>query len=96
MTRAGVQLTQNGADSDGHKDMVAFIVIDLRAVLAAKPGGTSVSSMTSGLLRGLPMGVRTTIDESIGKWAVDTEKFIRETLLQFFVYIFAGSVFKYV
>lgn len=73
----------------GHKDIVAFIVIDLRAALAAKPGGSSVSAVASGLFRGLPGGVKTTIDESKGQWAVDTEKFIRDSLLQFFVYIFA-------
>ena len=77
-------------DSDGSpRDMVAIIVSELRAALAAKPGGSSVTAVASGLFRGLPGVAKSTVEESKGQWALETEKLIRDTLMQFFVYLFA-------
>lgn len=78
------------SDSDsGHRDIVALIMNDLRAALAAKPGGSSVSAVATGLFRGLPGGVKSTMEESKGLWTLDTEKLLRDTLLQFFAVLFA-------
>ena len=74
---------------NGPKDMVAVIVNELRTALANKPGGSSVASVASGLFRGLPGGAKITMEESKGIWALETEKLLRDTLLQFFVYLFA-------
>ena len=76
------------ADS-GPRDIVAIIVNDLRAALTAKPGGSSVTAVASGLFRSLPGGVKSTVEESKGVWALETEKLLRDNLLQFFVYLFA-------
>lgn len=78
------------SDSDsGHRDIVALIMSDLRAALAAKPGGSSVSAVATGLFRGLPGGVKSTMEESKGVWTLETEKLLRDTLLQFFAVLFA-------
>jgi DENN (AEX-3) domain len=76
------------ADS-GPRDIAAIIVNDLRAALASKPGGSSVTAVASGLFRSLPGGVKSTVEENKGVWAMETEKLLRDTLLQFFVYLFA-------
>lgn len=78
------------SDSDnGHRDIVAIIMSDLRAALVAKPGGSSVSAVATGLFRGLPGGVKSTVEESKGVWNLETEKLLRDLLLQFFATLFA-------
>jgi DENN (AEX-3) domain len=78
------------SDSDsGHRDIVALIMSDLKAALTAKPGGSSVSAVATGLFRGLPGGVKSTMEESKGVWTLETEKLLRDTLLQFFAVLFA-------
>lgn len=71
------------------KDVVASMVSDLRHILASKPGTHSIQSMTSGLLRTIPGLDKSTSEELKLKWTLDSEKAIRETLLVFYVYVFA-------
>ena len=78
------------AETDnGPRDLVTVIVNELRTAIANKPGGSSVASVASGLFRGLPGGIKSTVEESKATWVLETEKLLKDTQLQFFVYLFA-------
>ena len=86
----------NGSDGgyEGPKDVVAAIIADLRSILAAKPGGGSIQSVATGLLKSLPGGAKTTTEESRVQWALDAEKSLRDGLMQLFVYLLADMDFS--
>lgn len=87
---ASMFLGKSNSDNDAaaQRDLMAMLVLDLKAALGAKPGSSSLTSVASGLLRGLPGSVKT-IEEAKAQWALETEKTIRESLTCFFVYLFA-------
>jgi hypothetical protein len=86
---------QKNSSKVGHKDkdIVASILHDLKQVLSNKPDRQSVALLSSRLLRKLPGGVSTiTIQEEIEQWEMESEKILRDCLIQFFVYLFADMV----
>jgi hypothetical protein len=71
------------------KDIISVILTDLRSVLSAKPGSTSLTSVASGILRSIPVGAnKVSTEEARVQWEVDAEKVLRESLLLLFVYLF--------
>lgn len=85
----GKSVDVNDQDN-GRKDIVANMVNDLRAILSSKPGNSSLSLVTTSVLRIVPgTGEKITTEEMLVRWTLDSEKQIRETLMQFYVYLFA-------
>ena len=85
----GKSVDVNDQDS-GRKDIVANMVNDLRAILSSKPGNSSLSLVTTSVLRIVPgTGEKLTTEEMLVRWNLDSEKQIRETLMQFYIYLFA-------
>lgn len=90
---ANMFLGNNDIGYEGPKDVVTAIISDLRSILAAKPGGGSIQSVATGLLKSLPGGAKTTTEESRVQWALDAEKSLRDGLMQLFVYLLADMEF---
>lgn len=83
----GKNETDNSSNS-AQRDIMAMLLLDLRSALASKPGSSSIQSVASGLLRGLP-GNAKSVAESKAQWALEGEKALRDALACFFVFLFA-------
>ena len=58
-----------------------MMVMDLRNVMASKPGAATIQSVAGSLLRG-------SSDSTKNRWTSDADRTLRETLLLFFTYLF--------
>mmetsp|Transcript_13274 Transcript_13274/g.12022 ORF Transcript_13274/g.12022 Transcript_13274/m.12022 type:complete len:853 (+) Transcript_13274:7-2565(+) len=85
----GKSSSESSDNYTGPRDIAATVVNDLKAILNSKPGSTSIQSVASGLLRNLPGGGKS-LEELKVTWQVESEKTLRDSLIIFFVYIFAS------
>lgn len=73
---------------NGPRDLMFVILSDLRAMLASKPSKSSLRGVASGIA-GTLSGSAKGLEESKLLWNLKSEKVLRDTLMLFFVYLFA-------
>lgn len=91
--RAGISSVFLGKSSDSsadssQRDIMAMLVLDLKSVMSNRPGSSSLQSVATGLLRGLPVPTVKSEEESSITWTYESEKTLRDCLTTFFVYLF--------
>jgi hypothetical protein len=82
--------SSSATNYSGPRDVVASVMSDLRSILNAKPGGGSLQSVASGILRTLPVGASKSQEELRVQWMIDSEKTLRDSVCLLFVYLFAS------
>jgi hypothetical protein len=75
-------------DPANQRDLMTTVVGELRSALSSRPGGNSLTSITTSLLRSLPVGSSKTVEEAKAQWSLETEKLLHDYLTMFYVYLF--------
>jgi hypothetical protein len=75
-------------DPANQRDLMTTVVGELRSALSSRPGGNSLASITTSLLRNLPVGSSKTVEEAKAQWSLETEKLLHDYLTMFYVYLF--------
>jgi hypothetical protein len=91
--RAGISSVFLGKSADNsaessQRDIMAMLVLDLKSVMANRPGSNSLQSVATGLLRGLPVPTVKSEEETSINWKYENERTLRDCLTTLFVYLF--------